>query len=284
MILRPDDFTYLRKLLKERSGLALSEDKAYLVTTRLKPIIESYQFDDLSDLVCAMRRPSGRDLVELVVDAMTTNESLFFRDAQPFEALTAFMLPALMAARGGRPIRIWCAAASTGQEPYSIAILLEEHSGKLVDQSIEIVATDISRAALKRSLAGEYTQFEVGRGMPPHHLNKYFQKCDGNHYTVVPRITGRVSFHCLNLLKSFEHLGQFDIVFCRNVLIYFDRPTKADVLERIANVMPQDGFLVLGGPETTLGLTPRFARHPKWRNVYVPSTGSESTATERICA
>lgn len=281
-MVRDDDFTFLRRILKERSGLALSADKQYLVSTRLKPICERHGLKDLSGLVAAMRGAAGRELTEEVVDAMTTNKSLFFRDQAPFDALVAEMLPRLIAARSGKPIRIWCAAASTGQEPYSIAILLEENAAKFGRQTIEIVATDISQAALTRARCGEYTQFEVGRGMPQHYLTRYFTRGERNHYIISPAIKKRVTFQPRNLLEPFDRMGQFDIIFCRNVLIYFDRPTKTNVLERMARIMPQDGFLILGGPETTLGLTPQFVRHGDLRNVYVRA-GAEAQPA-RICA
>ncbi|RAH98306.1 chemotaxis protein CheR [Acuticoccus sediminis] len=283
-MVRDDDFDYLRRILKDRSGLALSADKQYLVTTRLKPICEAHGFKDLAELVGAMRGMRGRDIIEEVVDAMTTNESLFFRDQAPFECLVGHMLPQLIAARGGKPIRIWCAAASTGQEPYSIAILLEENAAKFGRQSFEIVATDISQAALARARAGEYTQFEVGRGMPQQYLSRYFTRGEKNHYLIAQSIKNRVSFQSRNLLDPFDRMGQFDIVFCRNVLIYFDRPTKTQVLERMARLMPQDGFLILGGPETTLGLTARFARHGQWRNVYIRNQADTASQSDRICA
>ncbi|WP_108662745.1 CheR family methyltransferase [Acuticoccus kandeliae] len=287
-MLREEDFAYLRRLLKERSGLALTTDKAYLVTTRLRPIIEDHGLKDVAQLVSRMRGFGASEIIEQVVEAMTTNESLFFRDSKPFEALISMMLPRLAAVRGAnRPIKVWCAAASTGQEPYSIAIMLEENAARLSKNGVEILATDLSQAALTRARMGEYTAFEVGRGMPPHYLDRYFQKTGRNHYIIAPKIRSRVTFQCRNLLEPFGQLGPVDIVFCRNVLIYFDRPTKADVLNRIASIMPQDGYLVLGGPETTLGLTDAFVRHPEWRNVYLraPVVGSASSlASVRICA
>jgi chemotaxis protein methyltransferase CheR len=278
-MLLEDDFAYLRRLLKDRSGLALTEDKEYLVTTRLKPLIENHGFRDLGGLVAQLRSGRNMDLVEEVVDAMTTNESLFFRDTKPFEALADMMLPALIASRPpSRPIRIWCAAASTGQEPFSIAIILEENANRFSSHQVEILATDLSQAALRRARLGEYTAFEVGRGMPPHYLQRYFRKTEKNHHVIAPKIRARVTFQVRNLLEPFDRLGVFDIVFCRNVLIYFDRPTKADVLNRLAAVLAPDGYLVLGGPETTLGLTSAFDRHPDWRNVYVRASAAGSGA------
>jgi len=284
-MLSADDFAFLQRVLKDRSGLALSADKQYLIATRLKPIMEDHGLRDLPALIARMRTLPGGEITDQVVEAMTTNESLFFRDTQPFEALVSLMLPKLCAARKSRAIRIWCAAASTGQEPYSIAILLEENASRLGGASIEILATDLSRAALQRARLGEYTAFEVGRGMPKEYLERYFRRTARNHYVIAPRIRQRVKFEARNLLEPFDRLGQFDIVFCRNVLIYFDRATKRDVLERLAAVMAPDAYLVLGGPETTLGLTQKFTRHTDWRNVYVrvPAAGQEKRVAARAC-
>lgn len=285
-MLSADDFAFLQRLLKERSGLALSEDKQYLITTRLKPVMEDHGLRTLPALVARLRSQPNGEIAEQVVEAMTTNESLFFRDSKPFEALTELMLPRLLAARGSRGVRIWCAAASTGQEPYSIAIILEENAARFGSQPVEILATDLSQAALRRARLGEYTAFEVGRGMPKHYLERYFKKTARNHFVIAPKIRSRVNFEVRNLLEPFDRLGQFDIVFCRNVLIYFDRPTKQNVLERLAQIIPQDGYLVLGGPETTLGLTNKFVRHPEWRNIYTraATTSAGSLASDRICA
>lgn len=284
-MLHADDFSYLSQLLKDRSGLALTPDKAYLITTRLKPLLERNNLRDMSFMVREMKAGRLRELVDEVVDLMTTNESLFFRDTKPFEALTQLMLPTLAAARGpGRPIRIWCAAASTGQEPYSIAMLLEENAGRYGSRDITILGTDLSQAALSRARAGEYTAFEVGRGIPPAMLEKYFTKGPNNHYVASPRLRARVTYKPRNLLDEFGTLGQFDIIFCRNVLIYFDRPTKSDVLNRMARVLAPDGYLVLGGPETTLGLCEHFERHAEWRNVYIRARQTLGMPADRLSA
>lgn len=284
-MLHADDFNYLSQLLKDRSGLALTPDKAYLITTRLRPLLEQNNLRDMSAMVREMKAGRLRELVDEVVDLMTTNELLFFRDTKPFEALTQLMLPSIAAARGpGRPIRIWCAAASTGQEPYSIAMLLEENAGRYGSRDITILGTDLSQAALGRARAGEYTSFEVGRGIPPAMLEKYFTKGPNNHYIVAQRLRSRVTYKPRNLLDDFGTLGQFDIIFCRNVLIYFDRPTKSDVLNRMSRVLAPDGYLVLGGPETTLGLCERFERHADWRNVYVRGRETLGASVDRLSA
>lgn len=286
-MLNADDFSYLSRLLKDKSGLALTPDKSYLITTRLKPLLEGRGLRDLAEMVREMKAGRLAGMAEEVVDAMTTNESLFFRDSKPFEALTQMMLPTLAAARGPRrPLRIWCAAASTGQEPYSIAMLLEENSAKFGGRDVSILGTDLSQAALSRARSGEYTSFEVGRGIPADMLARYFTKGPNNHYIVSERVRSRVTLKSRNLLTEFDTLGNFDIIFCRNVLIYFDRPTKADVLSRMARVLAPDGYLILGGPETTLGLCDAFERHPEWRNVYTRSKQSQLSGqfTARICA
>jgi len=284
-MVNPDDFGYLSRLLKERSGIALGSDKAYLVATRLKPILEKNGISDVAAMVRQMKAGRLPSLTDEVVDAMTTNESLFFRDRQPFEALVKMMLPNLMSARPPeKAIRIWCAAASTGQEPYSIAMLLEDNGARFGGRDITILATDLSQAAIRRARSGEYTQFEVGRGMPQDVLQRHFIRTRDNHYLISPKVRSRVSFRVKNLLEPFDSLGQFDVVFCRNVLIYFDRPTKTDVLERLARIIPHDGYLVLGGPETTLGLCERFKRHPEWRNVYVRAPDAPSSSSARIRA
>lgn len=275
------DFTHLQRLLRERSGLALTPDKAYLVVTRTKPIVESRGYADTGELLRRLRNGAPAELVDDVVDAMTTNESLFFRDGAPFEALARTMLPALAAARPpGSPIRIWSAAASTGQEPYSIAIVLEETAGRFPRHPVEILATDLSRAALGRARMGVYTAFEVGRGMPPHYLARYFTEGERSRHTIAERIRARVRFEERNLLRPFAELGMFDIVFCRNVLLYFERPTRTAVLERLARVIRSDGFLVLGGTESTFGLTRAFERHPDWRSVHTLAPAhAETSAT-----
>jgi chemotaxis protein methyltransferase CheR len=199
---------------------------------------------------------------------MTTNESLFFRDMAPFDLFRDVLLPRYLAARAAtRRLRIWCAAASTGQEPYSLAILLNEAAPRLAGWHVEIVATDISTEVLEKARAGLYTQFEVQRGLPIQMLLKYFTQV-GDQWQIAPQIRAMVDYRPLNLIKDFGPLGTFDIVYCRNVLIYFDSATKADVLKRMANVLPPDGSLLLGAAETVIGLTDAFAPEPGHRGLY----------------
>ena len=234
----PSDYDYLRKLLRERSGLVLSADKHYLVESRLLPVARRAGFAGLAELVLELKRGARSEPLAVdVVEAMTTHESYFFRDKLPFEHLRHVVVPALMAARTkARRLRIWCAAASTGQEPYSVAMCLREMAAQLADWRVEIVATDLCRDVLDRAKAGTYSQFEVQRGLPIGFLLKYFAR-DGETWRVAPDIRRMVQFRPLNLLSDFSHLGMFDVVFCRNVLIYFDQATKTNVLDRIGRVI-----------------------------------------------
>ncbi len=201
---------------------------------------------------------------------MTTNESFFFRDRTPFDNFQNVMLPALMAARAReKRIRIWCAAASTGQEPYSLAITIRELAAKLAGWRIEITGTDLSNEVLEKARAGVYTQFEVQRGLPIQLLLKYFQQ-SGDTWRLDPSIRAMVQYKQMNLLDEFRHVGAFDVVFCRNVLIYFDNATKGAVLDKIAKSTAPDGFLVLGAAETVVGLTGAYKPLTDARGVYVP--------------
>jgi chemotaxis protein methyltransferase CheR len=267
----PEDFDYLRKMLRERSGLVLSVEKQYLAESRLLPLARRHGFASVGELVQQLKFPSHALATE-VVDAMTTNETFFFRDRIPFDLLRDTVMPALLTARSRtRRIRIWCTAASTGQEPYSIAMTLREMGVRLAGFQVDILATDLVAGALDRARDGLYTQFEVQRGLPIQLLIKYFTKV-GEMWQIAPDLRAMVQFRPLNLLNDFSALGLFDLVFCRNVLIYFDQPTKISVLNRIARQMPDDGFLVLGAAETVVGLTDAFSPHPDKRGLYRPNT------------
>ena len=269
----PHDYDYLRRLLKERSGLVLSADKQYLVESRLAPVARRAGLTGVAELVGKLRRADERMVVD-VVEAMTTNESFFFRDKIPFEHFRDTIMPALIAARATqRRLRIWCAAASTGQEPYSLAMLLKDMKGKLAGWRIEIVGTDLSVEVLEKAKAGIYSQFEVQRGLPIQMLVKYFAQV-GDTWQIAPEIRAMVAYRPLNLLADFSSLGAFDLVFCRNVLIYFDQDLKIDVLNRLARVVDPEGFLVLGAAETVVGLTDAFKLVPEKRGLYVPNAAA----------
>jgi chemotaxis protein methyltransferase CheR len=274
----PLDYDYLRKLLKERSGLVLSADKQYLVESRLLPVARKIGAAGLSQLVQKLNEPKAERLTIEVVEAMMTNESFFFRDKLPFEHFREVIMPALLAARSAqRRIRIWCAAASTGQEPYSLAMALKEMAKATAGWRIDIVATDLSTEVLEKARAGIYSQFEVQRGLPIQLLVKYFTQI-GESWQIAPDIRAMVQYRPLNLLADFSHLGSFDVVFCRNVLIYFDQATKIGVLDRIARNIERDGYLVLGAAETVVGLSDSFKPLPDRRGLYAPNANPRPMA------
>ncbi|MFZ2155588.1 MAG: protein-glutamate O-methyltransferase CheR [Bradyrhizobium sp.] len=265
----PLDYEFLRKLLKERSGLDLSADKQYLVESRLIPLARRTGLPGISELVARLRGGADR-LTSEVVEAMTTNETFFFRDKIPFDHLKETVLPALVQARASRrALRIWCAASSTGQEPYSIAMCVKEFAG-LTGWRVEIVATDLSQEVLEKSKAGIYSQFEVQRGLPIQMLVKYFKQT-GELWQLNADIRGMVQHRQLNLLQDFSHLGTFDVIFCRNVLIYFDQDTKAGIFDRLARMLEPDGVLALGAAESVVGITDAFKPYPERRGLYRPN-------------
>jgi chemotaxis protein methyltransferase CheR len=265
----PYDFDFVRKLLKQRSGLALSAEKLYLVKSRLAPLVRRAGLADLGALTRKLR--SGDEAtIASVVEAMTTNETFFFRDKIPFDHFKTFIMPSLLATRARhKRIRIWCAAASTGQEPYSFAIALKEMGRQIEDFRIEIVATDISLEVLEKARSGIYNHFEVQRGLPIQLLIKYFSQ-SGETWQLAPEIRAMVQFRPLNLIGDFSRIGIFDLVVCRNVLIYFDKETKSNVIDRLARITAPDGHLVLGAAETTIGLSSAFRAIADRRGLYAP--------------
>ncbi|WP_428491014.1 CheR family methyltransferase [Rhodopila sp.] len=284
--LLPIAFDTLANLLKTRSGLIIGTDKLYLLETRLAGIIKREKLADLNALAERLRRPGTDALARDVVEAMTTNESFFFRDDKPFTHFRSQALPRLAAARSAAaPLRVWSAAASSGQEAYSLAMIVAESGAVLGSRKVEIVGTDIARDQLTRAREGLYSQFEVQRGLPVQMLMRYFRKEDSN-WRIAEPIRSMAQFREYNLLSDLRALGRFDIVFCRNVLIYFDQPTKTRVLEAIAGLMPPDGLLYLGGAETVLGITSRFAALPNERGVYgvVPQAASSAAASQLAAA
>jgi chemotaxis protein methyltransferase CheR len=262
----PSDYEYLCALLKRRSGLTLTNDKQYLIESRLRPIIQKGGLSSIEALIQKVR--SGDEALTVdVVEAMTTNETFFFRDKVPFEHFRDFVLPELMARRPRKSLRIWCAASSTGQEPYSLAMILKEKN--LAGWRTEIIATDLSKEVLDRSKSGLFTQFEVQRGLPIQMLMTHFAQV-GDMWQISPALRAMVQFRQLNLLQDFSNLGMFDVIFCRNVLIYFDQETKQDIFARIHRILEPDGFFALGAAETVVGLTTRFVPCPDRRGLYRP--------------
>jgi chemotaxis protein methyltransferase CheR len=266
----PLDYEFLRKFLKERSGLDLSPDKQYLVESRLIPLARRAGLPGIAEIVQKIKSGS-EPLISDVVEAMTTNETFFFRDKIPFENLRETILPMMLQARASRRVlRIWCAASSTGQEPYSIAMCLKEISSALAGWRIEILATDLSQGVLEKSKAGIFSQFEVQRGLPIQMLVKHFTQV-GELWQLNADIRAMVQHRQLNLLQDFSHLGTFDVIFCRNVLIYFDQDAKAGIFDRLARVIEPDGVLTLGAAESVVGISDAFRPFPERRGLYRPN-------------
>ena len=262
------NFEFLANLLLKKSGHVLSPEKGYLLDSRLGPIARKEGLSSVEELVQSMRTGNDQRLSWAVTEAMTTNETFFFRDRTPFDLFKSEVIPHLAEnRRPGSKARIWCAAASAGQEPYSLAMILREERSALRGVQMDILASDISDKVIEKAKAGLYSQFEVQRGLPVQLLVKYFQK-QGDLWQVDPSLRQNISFKTFNLLNSFQTLGTFDVVFCRNVLIYFNRQTKTDILNRIASRLAPDGFLFLGAAETVLGLTDAFEPVAGKRGLY----------------
>jgi chemotaxis protein methyltransferase CheR len=266
--MRITDFDLYRDLLKERSGLVLGQDKSYLLDSRLSPIARKWGYPTLDAMTNALRGVPDKDLVNDIIEAMTTNETSFFRDNKPFEMFKEVVLKYMKENRASRKeLRIWCAAASSGQEPYSIAMILKEAAAQFPGWRFTIKATDISDQILNQAREGVYSQFEVQRGLPIQFLMKYFTQ-DEEKWRISNDIKAMVNYGNFNLLDNMAALGRFDVIFCRNVLIYFDEKTKASILERMGKQLESDGILFLGGAETVLGITEAFKPFPAQRGLY----------------
>jgi len=266
-ITRPD-FEFIRDLVRVKAGIVLDPGKEYLVESRLAPLARKEGFRSLSELVAGLRCRSANGLHYKVVEAMTTNETTFFRDHQPFELLRTKVLPEVVARRGaGRNISIWCAASSSGQEPYSIAMLLREHFSFLATWRVDFIASDISQEMLARTRQGRYSQLEVNRGLPAAYLVKYFRK-EAGEWQVRDDLRQMLSLREINLAEPWPYLPPLDIVFMRNVLIYFSVESKKEILGRVRKLLKPDGYLFLGGAETTLNLDDSFATVPGLSSCY----------------
>lgn len=264
--MKSEVFELLSGLLKRRSGLVLSKDKAYLLETRLTPLGRKYGFPDLEELADHIRSEMPEEILAQITEAMTTNETSFFRDRRPFEQFSKVVLPGMMKARAGR-VRIWNAGCSSGQEPYSLCLSIRESGEAMSGWTFDITGTDISSEMLNKARAGLYTQFEVQRGLPVRTMIRHFRKVEEK-WQIDSSLRSMVTFRQHNLLDTAEELGQFDIVFCRNVLVYFDQATKARVLNGIAEQLTDDGILFLGAAETVLGVSDRFVPVPGQRGMY----------------
>lgn len=256
-----DDYQQFRDFLQQACGILLGDNKQYLVTSRLRKIMEQEGINSLGVLVRELKKPSAREFKERVVDAMTTNETLWFRDNHPFRILSDIILPELAEVKGIKPIRIWSAACSTGQEPYSMTMVADEFKrakpGKLKG-GIQVVATDISQTVISNAKSGEYEMLAIGRGLSKERLNTYFNEQSEGVWKVKPELRKQIDFRLLNLLDRYTMLGKFDVIFCRNVLIYFSAELKLDILSRMHQVLNKGGYLVLGASESLNGLSDKF--------------------------
>ncbi len=268
----------LAALVRRTAGLTFEADKQFVVESRLLPLARARGFETASHLVDALIARREPDLLHDVLDALATNETFFFRDRAPFDLFAKVIMPYLLEARrSARSIQIWCTACSTGQEPYSLAMKLDEMAGRLAGWRVDLEASDLSRSAIRVAREGRYNQFEAQRGMPAHLLVRYFQR-DGTSWRIAEHIRSRVRLSTFNLLRSFEARGPQDVIFCRNVLIYFDPATKRDILARLAKCLRSDGFLVLGSTEIAPALDGAWACAKDHSTLYVRADGPHAAA------
>jgi len=263
----PGEISVLADLARRRSGVIVDADKTYVIESRLAPVARRQGFTSLSELISDLQSREDETLIWATVEALSSTETQFFRDRSPFHQIAAEVLPAL-ARKGRQQIKVWSAGCSTGQEPYSLAILAEEEGGKHGPMSMDIFASDLSDRCLEKGMAGLYTQFEVQRGLPSRLLIKYFDKVD-DHWVLSPRIRQMVHMQRQNLLTDVKGSGPFDLILCRNVLSAFDSSTARTVLEQIANTLAPDGFLVMGAHETSAHHTPAFRPVPGLHGLYM---------------
>ena len=273
MSISPIEFDYLRKLMAEHTAIVLDAGKEYIAESRLAQLVAQEGFDSLRELIHELRNNSFDALHRKVVNAMTNNETWFFRDLLPFQALRTAVLPALIQARAAEQrLSIWCAACSSGQEPYSIAMLLRENFPELRNWTVRLLATDISTSVLERAQRGHYSQLEINRGLPANLLARYFTR-EGLDWVIADELRRSVEFSIFNLAEPWKEFPICDVVFVRNVLIYFDVPNKKAILGRMRRSLRPDGYLFLGGAETTFNLDERFERVQYETTAYYQPTG-----------
>jgi chemotaxis protein methyltransferase CheR len=270
------DVEFVGELVRRRSGLAIAADKGYLLESRLGPVARREGYASVPVMIAALRDRRDERLGLRITEAMATCETRFFRDRAPFEHFRDAMLPALEAARpAGTAIRVWCAGCSTGQEPYSLAMIVEDLAPKLAGRPVEILATDLNSSAVEKAKAGVYSQFEVQRGLPVRQLVRHFEQ-QGELWSVRPELKRALSFAVVNLADDFQALGMFDVVFCRNVLSFFDPARSKDVLERLAAQIAKGGYLTLGATEAAGGLAAEFVPVKSHRGVFERTAGAAS--------
>jgi len=264
MTIAPDAFAYVRDLVHRESAIVLESGKEYLVESRLTPLARDAGARDVNDYVGSLRARTNPAAMKAVVEALTTNETSWFRDGDPFSALRTLVFPELARLRPNRSLRIWSAACSSGQEPYSVSMTVMD-TPQLAGWRLEVVASDLSEEMVTRARAGRYSQLEVNRGLPATTLVKHFVR-EGAAWKVSPQVAAPVTFRQLNLVRPFPPMGRFDVVLLRNVLIYFDLATKRDILRRVRQVLAPDGFLFLGAAEMTMGVDDTWERVPAGRS------------------
>ncbi len=266
----PQTFEYIRKFLKDRSGISLTPDKQYLVDSRLIPLIRELNLSTVDDVAALLQKGADPSIAAKVVEAMTTNETSFFRDLKPFQQFETLVIPHIVKSGTDGKFDLWCAASSSGQEPYSLAMTFLEKNALLGGRAPRILGTDIDTSILKRAQEGIYTQFEVQRGLPITHLMRYFTqlKAGGDKWAIKDAVKQLVTYEQLNLLESYQRFGKFDVIFCRNVLIYFEPETKSSILNKLADALKPHGVLFLGGSESITDLTNRLQPFQGNRGVY----------------
>jgi chemotaxis protein methyltransferase CheR len=274
--MRPEDIETVRQVVHARSGVVVDPNKIYPIETRLTPVARREGFTDIGELIQAVRSSGNDRLVWAVAEALASSETSFFRDRAPFDHFRNSILPALGAQRD-RPIKVWSAGCSTGQEPYSLAMIVDDERSKLQGARIELFGSDLSERALEKAQSGVYTQFEVQRGLPIRFLVRHFEKAD-EMWALSPRIRQMVRWRRINVLADLRALGQFDVIFCRNVISAFDPATRRRVVEQLARALPDDGWLVLGVDESLTGLTEQLSPSPGRRGVYTPNPASRVAA------
>jgi chemotaxis protein methyltransferase CheR len=263
-----DTINYVCTLVRRKSAIELDAAKAYLIDARLTPVARRHGYTSTAELVRTLQTAPNHEVQQQMVEAMTTNETSFYRDAHPFDAMKAAIVPELIVKRAAKKaIHIWSAASSTGQEAYSIAMLLKEQFPALATWNVRILGTDLSDDVLEKARAGRFSQVEINRGLPALLLAKYFKR-EGMQWELAPQIRAMASFQKLNLIERWPPLPTMDVVFLRNVLIYFSPETKRMILEKVRAVMAPNAVLFLGAAETTIGLDSLFERVQTGNSVY----------------
>lgn len=277
-------FDALCEYLHRSSGLVMEQSKKYLVESRVMPIVRREKLSGLDELVLLLQRGGSPKIAKDVIEAMTINETYFFRDKSPFDQFRSVMLPALIAARQNeKRLRLWSAAASTGQEAYSLAMILDEHAARMPGWKIEIIGTDLSDGVLEKARKGVYSQFEVQRGLPTPMLLRHFNQI-GDSWQISDAMRSKVTFRQMNLLSDYTALGRFDVIFCRNVLIYFDAARKTDILTRMSRILAPDGFLTLGASESLIGLKTDLVAHAEHRGIFMRANAAPAAAPSHTFA